>query len=1062
MIGSLECYFFANDNTYTNLPFFFGREEFLYSSTAGEHSIYCFQKNSIKKIDKIFLPEDMGMQSDWDEQNEHSQAFIQNKPFGHTQIEFIPKNTYQFFHNNLVNRYSMNLLKNNVPFIESPVPGEKYTVVFDGITYPDIECKKADIPLTNLYSFKDGMITWENDSGMVINAVYLGNPNIYCLHMWGEVDEVLMYNDSYKQTGPDTTLPFCIANGASVSAVSGIEHEVYLFGKGSVKTIDKIFLPPQEIDWEHSEEDEGFIKNKPFGILPHKDILEPEESFNLFGQTYQFTAQGNKFKWTSTNKINFAPYDKENLIYLCSYDLIWTEEGIVDPGISARLRLTTYKGTYVNIDTNESWEGTLTGLGNPTLWGAFSFENFANVEFIPNEDQDCHLDLPFFICEDGVFGIDDQPHNLHCQRPETIKKIDKKYLPDGIGTQSDWNETDENSPAYIQNKPTIFDSVQADWNETDENSQAYIKNKPTSLGGGAGVQSDWEEQDSESMAFIKNKPTITEPVQSDWNEKNAEALSFIKNKPSIPEVKQPDWDQMDDDYIDFIKNKPFGYLPDVLANKTYTFTSYSKLPSKYVANNLKIMSDPEVNKTYIVIYDGQTYEVACNSVSGHILDANGKKLLEASAIGIGNPTLGVFWNQYGFMPSGSYVDYPFYISMSGACAKTSGNHSLYCRLKNNIKTIDKIFLPEDLETSASQSDWNETDSTKSSFILNKPIIQQANWNQTDSTAPDYIHNKPESLPQIDSLDYNKTLKVNKVGKWELVAFNQPDAFTSDMDSTSYIKNKLVGAKEYLANNVTMSIKPYDDSNNYFLGTTIIHFNADLVPGYSYTLSISSKNITAIAKRFVDSEGGHVHYLGNLSLLKHVGAYEGETNLPVSSENWACAVSNWFGGNSIAIFVTTNYYNGNYLFTLCDSGNYRTLHAKYLPIDNTMKQANHVVDAKTIGNKFAILQNTINEQSKLISSLQDQIDYLLNKINNLGTNSEVTVDNNILITKGNVINETLELESGQVTDELLTFEGSSSSSAAVIQEELSIEGVMDSENEILTLSQASAANEILEV
>jgi hypothetical protein len=42
MVGSLECYFFANDNTYTNLPFFFGREEFLYSSTAGEHSIYCF------------------------------------------------------------------------------------------------------------------------------------------------------------------------------------------------------------------------------------------------------------------------------------------------------------------------------------------------------------------------------------------------------------------------------------------------------------------------------------------------------------------------------------------------------------------------------------------------------------------------------------------------------------------------------------------------------------------------------------------------------------------------------------------------------------------------------------------------------------------------------------------------------------------------------------------------------------------------------------------------------------------------------------------------------------
>ena len=52
--------------------------------------------------------------------------------------------------------------------------------------------------------------------------------------------------------------------------------------------------------------------------------------------------------------------------------------------------------------------------------------------------------------------------------------------------QSDWDETDNTSLAYIKNKPTsLGGTVQSDWDETDVSSLAYINNKPTSLGGGA-------------------------------------------------------------------------------------------------------------------------------------------------------------------------------------------------------------------------------------------------------------------------------------------------------------------------------------------------------------------------------------------------------------------------------------------------------------------------------------------------------------------------------------------------------------------------------------------------
>ena len=49
--------------------------------------------------------------------------------------------------------------------------------------------------------------------------------------------------------------------------------------------------------------------------------------------------------------------------------------------------------------------------------------------------------------------------------------------------QANWNETDTNSDAFIQNKPSLAPSnaeqnVQSDFNETDTNSDAFILNKP--------------------------------------------------------------------------------------------------------------------------------------------------------------------------------------------------------------------------------------------------------------------------------------------------------------------------------------------------------------------------------------------------------------------------------------------------------------------------------------------------------------------------------------------------------------------------------------------------------
>lgn len=58
-----------------------------------------------------------------------------------------------------------------------------------------------------------------------------------------------------------------------------------------------------------------------------------------------------------------------------------------------------------------------------------------------------------------------------------------------------------------------------------------------SAAGGQQVQSDWDEWDSSSPAYIQNKPSIPQsPVQSDWNESDPYSLAYIQNKPNISEA----------------------------------------------------------------------------------------------------------------------------------------------------------------------------------------------------------------------------------------------------------------------------------------------------------------------------------------------------------------------------------------------------------------------------------------------------------------------------------------------------------------------------------------------
>ena len=109
--------------------------------------------------------------------------------------------------------------------------------------------------------------------------------------------------------------------------------------------------------------------------------------------------------------------------------------------------------------------------------------------------------------------------------------------------QSDWDEVDPTSPAYIKNKPSSGTQVQADWVEADITSPAYIQNKPTLAT--VATTGDYDDlidkpdlkavATSGSYNDLTDKPTIpAAQIQSDYAQTNSGAVDFIKNKPLLP------------------------------------------------------------------------------------------------------------------------------------------------------------------------------------------------------------------------------------------------------------------------------------------------------------------------------------------------------------------------------------------------------------------------------------------------------------------------------------------------------------------------------------------------
>ena len=323
-----------------------------------------------------------------------------------------------------------------------------------------------------------------------------------------------------------------------------------------------------------------------------------------------------------------------------------------------------------------------------------------------------------------------------------------------VNVQANWDETDSNNDAFIQNKPTIPDPVTAvdtftgltdtpssitadqfvqgnsDGDALEFTTINEITNdERTKLSGIAegaevNVQANWDETDSNSDAFIQNKPTIpTIPNIPDQftdlsdTPSSITADQFVRGNSAGDELEfttineitndertklsgiaegaevnvQADWDETDSNSDAFIQNKPT--LPTVPPVPD-EFTDLSDTPASITAN----------------------------------------QFLRGNAQGDGLEFANVVPTQTGSTTFAGLTDTPSTITANQFVRGDSTGNALEFTTIQEITDNERNKLSgiaEGAEVNV-QANWDETDTASDAFIENKPTIPTAFTALTDT------------------------------------------------------------------------------------------------------------------------------------------------------------------------------------------------------------------------------------------------------------------------------------------------------------------------------------------
>ena len=196
----------------------------------------------------------------------------------------------------------------------------------------------------------------------------------------------------------------------------------------------------------------------------------------------------------------------------------------------------------------------------------------------------------------GVSQILNKPNLATVATTGDYSDLQNKPSIPAAQVQSDWTESNSTSKAYIQHKPDLSVYAQSANLATVATTGDYgdLLNRPTIPA--AQVQSNWNESDNTSKAYIQNKPDLSVYAQSSSLAAVATTGDYVDliNKPTIPAAQiQADWNESDNTSKAYIQNKPT--IPAaVTVDQTYNASSSNPQSGTAVAGAIAAISVDEV------------------------------------------------------------------------------------------------------------------------------------------------------------------------------------------------------------------------------------------------------------------------------------------------------------------------------------------------------------------------------------------------------------------------------------------------------------------------------------
>lgn len=150
-----------------------------------------------------------------------------------------------------------------------------------------------------------------------------------------------------------------------------------------------------------------------------------------------------------------------------------------------------------------------------------TLDSFADVETALSGKQGSLSEAQLAACNSGITS-------------DKVTKLDGIAAGAEVNVQANWNETNTESDAYIQNKPTLGALAAKDTVAESDLASALatkINGKVDAVAGKGLSANDFTDALKTKLEGIATGAEVN--VQSDWNQSNDEADDFIKNKPTL-------------------------------------------------------------------------------------------------------------------------------------------------------------------------------------------------------------------------------------------------------------------------------------------------------------------------------------------------------------------------------------------------------------------------------------------------------------------------------------------------------------------------------------------------